>query len=281
MLINYLIPILLFTIFILTAGVFVAVRRLRKGQLLRLKKRGLGRAVATSLFKDQQPESRERARDSINATFSVIRVAVFLIGLLLLLVVGSITVPTGNSALISIMTAGVTLILGLAAKPVIENIIAGFVLTLSGELRIGDTVLIDDHYGTIEDISIVNTTIKLWDWRRYIIPNTKMMTKEAISHTLNDAYHWATIKFWVAPDADLKKVETLAIKAAKSCDDFLDIEEPRFWIIKIEKDAVECWVATWAKEPSQAWRIQHQTRISLLTALREHKIPTQKFVVKN
>jgi small-conductance mechanosensitive channel len=94
-------------------------------------------------------------------------------------------------------------ILGIASRPWIENIIAGLVLSYSKALNIGDTVLIQDHYGTIEDINFTYTILKIWDWRRFVIPNQVMLREDFVNYTLNEDFYWAKINLWVGHDADL------------------------------------------------------------------------------
>lgn len=68
------------------------------------------------------------------------------------------------------------------------------VISFSKHFLTGDTVTLDSQYGTIEDISLTHTTIKLWDWQRYVVPNHRMLSKEVINHSHRQGYLMA----WVA-----------------------------------------------------------------------------------
>jgi small-conductance mechanosensitive channel len=107
-----------------------------------------------------------------------------------------------------------------------------------------------------------------------MIPNSQMISKQFVNYSIIDRYQWKWVEFWVAPDADLKIVEEVAIRAAKVSAAYAAYEEPRFWVMETGKEGVRCWVAAWADTPSAAWQLSHDTRTALLTELRERGIRT-------
>ncbi len=176
--------------------------------------------------------------------------------------------------LISIVAGSTAIIIGVAAKPFIENFLSGVVITFSKKLNIGDTITIDGHYGTIEDISSTHTVLKLWDWRRYIIPNSTMINNDFINYSLYDEWFWTHVVFYVAFDADLEVIKDIAIKAATTSEHFSNIEDPSFWVIDIQKDAIKCWLAAWASSPDRAWELRVDMRTYLIMEFRKRGIKT-------
>lgn len=74
----------------------------------------------------------------------------------------------GVSLLASAGIAG--LALGLAARPVLGNLIAGVQIAFTQPIRLDDAVVIEGEWGWIEEIGLFYVTVKLWDWRRLVIP---------------------------------------------------------------------------------------------------------------
>ncbi|MEA3117950.1 MAG: hypothetical protein QOI13_1220 [Paraburkholderia sp.] len=74
----------------------------------------------------------------------------------------------GASLLASAGVAG--LIAGIAARPVLGNLIAGLQLALSQPLRLDDVVVIQNEWGRIEEITGTYVSVRLWDQRRLIVP---------------------------------------------------------------------------------------------------------------
>ena len=186
------------------------------------------------------------------------------------------------AALVSFFLGALTLIFGTAAKPAIENFISGIVLAFSQTINIGDTILVDDeHYGTIEDLGYTHCVVKIWDWRRYVIPNTTMLQKSFLNYSLRDQFVLAYVSFSVAPDSDLDLVEKLCQKIPKESKYFAPYEEPALWVMEMEKDSITCWCGAWADSPSDAWMLKSDIRQGLLKAFRENGIITHAFHLKH
>jgi len=178
------------------------------------------------------------------------------------------------STMLSIMVAISTAVIGIAARPLVENMISGIVISFSKQLRVGDTLMMDGQYGTVEDISITHTKIKTWDWKRYVIPNSRMLNKEFINLTLNDSLLWAYLEFSVSYEADLEEVSAIAKEVASKSKHHNAQEEPQFWVMRMEKESVICWVAAWAESPAEAWSLKSDIAVKLIKAFRERGIPT-------
>ncbi len=247
----------------------------RKNRVQRIKR---FESVKTSTpVETPEAEARETAVDSIESRFSIIRKLHF--SLIVSIWVLALIFPFLNkipAAAVSIFVAASGIIIGVAARPLIENLISGIVISFSHPIRIGDTVIIDDNYGVVEDITITHTVVKVWNWRRYVIPNSRMLSKEITNCTINDAYQWTHVEFYVAYDSDIDKVQELAISAATSSKYFADYEKPRFWIMDMEEKCYKCWVAAWADSPVDAWELGNEIRTELIKQFRAFGIRTHK-----
>jgi small-conductance mechanosensitive channel len=75
-------------------------------------------------------------------------------------------------------SAGVAgIVAGLAARPVLSNLIAGVQLAMTQPIRIEDAVVIENEFGTIEEITSTYVVVRLWDLRRMIVPLTYFIEK--------------------------------------------------------------------------------------------------------
>lgn len=59
---------------------------------------------------------------------------------------------------------------GLAARPVLENLIAGLQIAFTQPIRLDDVLIVNTEYGTVEEITSTYVVLKLWDWRRMVVP---------------------------------------------------------------------------------------------------------------
>jgi small-conductance mechanosensitive channel len=81
----------------------------------------------------------------------------------------------GATLLASAGVAGI--ILGIAARPLFENLIAGVQLALSQPIRIDDVVIVEGEYGHIEQIASTFVVVRIWDQRRMVVPLTYFIEK--------------------------------------------------------------------------------------------------------
>ncbi|CAL1691193.1 hypothetical protein MMB232_01328 [Brevundimonas subvibrioides] len=111
------------------------------------------------------------ARKHITQTRILQRAAIILIGAvtvaLALMTIGAVR-QWGISLLASAGVVGI--IAGLALQPVLKNLIAGIQIATAQPIRIEDAVIVENEWGTVEEITSTYVVVKLWDWRRMILP---------------------------------------------------------------------------------------------------------------
>jgi small-conductance mechanosensitive channel len=73
---------------------------------------------------------------------------------------------------VSLLAAGgaASIIVGLSLQPLLTNLIAGIQIAVTQPIRIDDAVVVEGEWGLVEDISATYVVVKLWDWRRLIVP---------------------------------------------------------------------------------------------------------------
>lgn len=240
--------------------------RVEEQRLERLKRMERFTAIETETT-GKRPNGRRKvdSRESLISKFSIIRrLLLVILGLVWIILLAFPFLGSIPKTLVSVLVGGSAVIVGIAARPFVENMISGIVISFSKQLRTGDTVLVDEQYGTVEDILLTHTIIKLWDWRRYIIPNSRMLTKEIQNFTIYDRHIWEHVSFWISYDADLEQVEDIAKEGMRNSEYFAGFEEPRFWTMDLEKEGIHCWIAGWTVSPSDAWMLKVEVRSHLV-----------------
>ncbi|HMB00581.1 MAG TPA: mechanosensitive ion channel domain-containing protein, partial [Spirochaetota bacterium] len=189
----------------------------RKRKKLLKNKEQINAVPADSPPRNPTQTAKKVGMQSIESQFTIskkiIIPALITIFLLLLFIPMLDKIP---ATIISLVIGIITVIMSMAIRPFVENILSGIALSYSKAVNLGDTVLIDNNYGTIEDIKPICTTVKLWDWRRLIIPNSQMINRQFINYSLFDRYIWAYVEFEIAYNEDIKKIETIAKECARA-----------------------------------------------------------------
>ena len=244
----------------------------------RLQKARLAVVKTSSPVDHPVAEAKERGAENIAASFSIGRKifvpSVIVLTALLACVPFLDDLPAGT---LSLVAAVATVLFGLALRPILENVAAGLVIAFSRVVSVGDTLEMKEFYGYVEDISLTHTTIKLWDWRRYVIANSRILQEEFVNNSLTDTFVWANVDFYVDYSADLDEVQRLVTTAIAAAPQFQDHEPPRFWVIGLERDCIHCWAAGWTNNPAEAWRLKSVVRAQLAAELTARGWAPRKF----
>ncbi len=97
----------------------------------------------------------------------------------------------GTAMLASAGLAG--LVIGLAARPVLENLFAGLQIALTQPIRLDDVVIIDGEWGRIEEIAVTYIVVRIWDQRRLIVPFSRIISQPFQNWTRQSADIMGTV----------------------------------------------------------------------------------------
>lgn len=100
----------------------------------------------------------------------------------------------GTSLLASAGIAG--LVVGIAARPALGNVIAGLQIALAQPIRIDDVVVIEGEWGRIEEIRGSYVVVRVWDERRLIVPLHWFIDHPFQNWTLTSAQLIGTVFIW-------------------------------------------------------------------------------------
>ncbi|WP_392676123.1 mechanosensitive ion channel family protein [Streptomyces sp. LN785] len=81
----------------------------------------------------------------------------------------------GTSMLASAGVLGI--VAGIAAQSTLGNLFAGLQIAFGDMVRIGDTVVVDGEWGTIEEITLTFLAVRTWDERRITMPVSYFTSK--------------------------------------------------------------------------------------------------------
>ena len=114
-------------------------------------------------------------RTQLSVLRSVFEAATYIISAALLLMQFETVRNVGVSLLASAGIAG--LVIGLAAQKSISSLLAGIQLSFTQPILIGDRVVVEGEFGTVEEITLTYVVVKVWDERRLVVPITQFLDK--------------------------------------------------------------------------------------------------------
>jgi small-conductance mechanosensitive channel len=126
------------------------------------------RAVADAERSTHIPDSLRGVQTRVRVLRRVLSVLLAICGGAVMLMQFEVMRSIGVSLLASAGVAGI--VLGVAAQRTLGGVVAGIQLSFTQPIRIGDQVVVESEFGTIEEITLTYVVIKVWDERRLIVP---------------------------------------------------------------------------------------------------------------
>ncbi len=168
-------------------------------------------------------------------------------------------------------SAGIAgLAVGFAAKPLLENLVAGIQLAITQPFRIDDVVIVNNEWGWIEEINSTYVVVRCWDWRRLVIPLSYMMTNPFQNWTRQSAQLIGSVHFYVDMRADVerirKKVEELA-KASKLWDG--KVVNTQITDVSEQSMTMQLRVLVTAGDSGKTWDLRCEMREKLIAWMRD------------
>lgn len=154
-----------------------------------------------------------RIRTQTNVLARIAAGAVLVAGLALILMTFPKARQFGASLLASAGVAG--LVVGLAAKSVFSNLLAGLQIALAQPIRIDDVLIVEGEWGRVEEITATYVVLRIWDDRRLIIPLSWFIDHPFQNWTRTSAALLGTVFLWVDPRLP---VDAVRAEAKRLCE---------------------------------------------------------------
>ncbi len=156
------------------------------------------------------------ARKHITQVRILRRAVAILVGIVTL-ALALMTIPGVRQWGVSLLAAGgaASLIVGLALQPLLTNLIAGIQIAVTQPIRIDDAVIVEKEWGNIEEINATYVVVRLWDWRRMVLPLSYFIQTPFQNWTRESAALIGTAMLYVDPAAPVDKLRAKLEEIAK------------------------------------------------------------------
>lgn len=176
---------------------------------------------------------------------------IFFIGFMIAMVVA---IPGFTPAkLIGALGIG-SVAIGFAFKDIFQNLLSGILLLLSEPFRIGDQIVSGSFEGTVEDIKIRATTIRTYDGRQVVIPNSDLYTSAL---TVNTAYKQRRLQLAVGIGYadDIEQAKAQIIQALTRANTVSTLAAPSVIATNLGDSTVDLIVRWFIEDGTQANKV--------------------------
>ncbi|MFP8887916.1 mechanosensitive ion channel family protein [Streptomyces mangrovi] len=174
----------------------------------------------------------------------------------------------GASMLASAGVLGI--VAGIAAQSTLGNLFAGLQIAFGDMVRIGDTVIVDGEWGTVEEITTSYLVVLTWDERRITMPVSYFTSKPFENWTRGNPQMTGTVYLHLdhsAPIAEIRRKTEDLVRAS----DAWDGRSHGLVVTDSTPTTVEVRATMTARTPDDIWTLRCQVREGLITWLhREH-----------
>ena len=209
--------------------------------------------------------SRSRHQNLVKVFQRVGGALIFFIGFMIAMV---IAVPGFTPAkLIGALGIG-SVAIGFAFKDIFQNLLSGILLLISEPFRIGDQIVSGDYEGTVEDIKIRATTIRTYDGRQVVIPNSDLYTSAL---TVNTAYKQRRLQVAVGIgyEDDIEAAKAEIIKALDKIESVSKKATPSVIATGFGGSSIDLMVRWFIEDGTQANKVAsiHQVIVGIKNSL--------------
>jgi small-conductance mechanosensitive channel len=176
-------------------------------------------------------------------------------------------------------SAGIAgLIAGLAARPVLSNLFAGIQIAMTQPIRLEDAVIVENEWGWIEEITGTYVVVRLWDWRRMIVPLSYFIEKPFQNWTRQSPALIGSVLIYVdytVPVVRVREELTKILSRSK----LWDGQVVNLQVTDAKHDTVELRALVSAANASAAWDLRCEVREALIAFLQReypHALPKQR-----
>ena len=187
----------------------------------------------------------------------------------------------GVSLLASAGLAG--LVVGMAARPTLSNLLAGIQLALTEPIRIDDVVIVEGEYGRIEEIAATYVVVQVWDLRSLIVPLSYFIEHPFQNWTRTSADLIGTVFVHVDYSLPIEPVREELHRILQTS----DLWDGKVWNLQVTDATdrtVELRAMMTSSSSSRAWDLRCYVREHLLTFLQERypdSLPRVRAEVQN
>ncbi|HTJ28221.1 MAG TPA: mechanosensitive ion channel domain-containing protein [Candidatus Limnocylindria bacterium] len=174
----------------------------------------------------------------------------------------------GTTLLASAGAAGI--VVGLAARPLFENLFAGIQLAMTQPIRLDDVVVVQGYWGRIEEIHSTYVVIQVWDLRRLVVPLAWFINNPFENWTRRTANLLGEVYFFADWTLD---VEALRAEVPKI------LARTKLWDGRVQNcqmtdataQAIQLRVLVSARNSGDLWDLRCFAREGIIAYLRDHQ----------
>jgi hypothetical protein len=172
----------------------------------------------------------------------------------------------GASLLASAGIAGI--VVGVAARPALSNLLAGLQLAMTQPIRLDDVVIVEGEWGRIEEITNTYIVVRIWDLRRLVVPLSYFIERPFQNWTRQTADLLGTVFVYVDYTIPVDAVRRELHRILQSSG-MWDGKAWNLQVVDATERTVQMRCLMSAPDASSAWDLRCHVREQLIAYIQE------------
>ncbi|MGW7367558.1 mechanosensitive ion channel family protein [Streptomyces sp. NPDC054841] len=216
----------------------------------------------------RDPARVRRVRTQVTLIQRVVTAVVGVVAVAAMLLTFPAMRTVGASMLASAGVLGI--VAGIAAQSTLGNLFAGLQIAFGDMVRIGDTVVVDGEWGTVEEITLTFLAVRTWDERRITMPVSYFTGKPFENWSRGGAQMTGTVFFHLDHSAPVHEMRERLHDVLRECPAW----DGRDWSLAVTDTTASTMVVravVTAKDADDLWTVRCAVREQLIAWLCDHQ----------
>jgi len=162
--------------------------------------------------------------------------------------------------------------IGFGLQNVVSNFASGLILLFERPVRVGDTVIVADEWGTITKIGLRSTIMTTLDQSEMIVPNTDLVSEKVVNWTLSNPTARVIMDVGVAYGTDIASVLGILREAGMAHETTLADPPPEALFMGFGDSSLDFQLRVWVKEIQSRLQVRSTILIEIERRFRESGI---------
>jgi small-conductance mechanosensitive channel len=162
--------------------------------------------------------------------------------------------------------------IGFGLQGIVNNFISGLILLFERPVKVGDTIVVGEITGVINNIGMRSTVVETWDRSEIIVPNSQMISEKVTNWTLSSSVARVVLPVGVKYGTDMQKVIKLLEGIAAENELVVEDPEPSAVFTGFGDSSIDFQLRAWIADVDNRLKVRSELGVAIDKAFRENSI---------
>ena len=158
----------------------------------------------------------------------------------------------------TIIAGALSVGIGFGLQNIVNNFVSGLILLFERPVKVGDTINIDDQWGTITRIGMRSTVFETLDRSEIIVPNSDLISQKVTNWTFTTNISRIVLTVGVAYGSPLDKVLEILMRVAQEHPEILKDPESSAIFTGFGESSIDFELRVWISDINKRLKVKSE-----------------------